>query len=134
MAWLIATAVAGKVAVKLPLALLALGLAGCSGMLRSSAEEPQAIVDRHVIGLSAGDFFQRYGAPLGREEGLDGSLAFNWQSSRMSVVGGPYGPLISACRLRLSADRNGRIVAAPIVRDGDGKRRVSGCAELFEEG
>ncbi len=83
--------------------------------------------------MSVGDFIERYGKPMSREEEVGGALSFNWQSARVSQVGGPYGPLISACRLRLSADRNARIVTATIVRDGDGQKRLSGCAEVFAE-
>jgi hypothetical protein len=113
---------------------LALLLAGCGSVLRSGGAEPQSIVNNRVIGMTIGDFLDRYGrAATTREEAPDGSVTFNWQSPRTTLMGGPGGPEISVCRLRLSANRVGKILAALIVRDGDGVHRRSGCAELFEE-
>ena len=113
---------------------LALALAGCGSVLRSSGEEPQAIVEKRVVGMTIGDFLDRYGrAATTREEAPDGSVTFNWQSPRMTLMGGPGGPEMSVCRLRLSVNRVGRILAAVIARDGDGVHRRSGCAELFAE-
>ena len=111
---------------------LLLALSGCQNFLRSPDADAQAIVDRHVLGLSAGEFFQRYGAPRRREEANDGTLTFAWEGGLESVPAGVYGPEELVCGLHLTTDRRGRIVAAPIVRDGKGKRRSSRCAELFE--
>lgn len=115
-------------------ALLVLALAGCQSILRSGGQEPQAIVNQRVIGMTVGEFLDRYGrAATTREEAPDGSVTVNWQSPRTTLMGGPGGPEITVCRLRLSANRVGKILAALIVRDGDGLHRRSGCAELFEE-
>lgn len=107
------------------------GLVGCSVPSVLRGEDPQAIVDKRVIGMSIGDFFQRYGVVPVREEARDGSMQFIWEGGRARVPAGPRGPEESICRLRLSVDKAGRIVGAPIIRDGQGERRLSRCVELF---
>lgn len=117
---------------KIFLPLVALCLAGCGSLLHATGGEAvQAIVDKHAVGASVGDVFQRYGGPLSREEAGDGSLAFLWEGRFGNTSPGPRGPEEKICRLRISADKAGRIVAAPIVRDGQGERGFSRCAELF---
>jgi hypothetical protein len=119
---------------RVSVALLVLVLAGCQSVLRSGGEEPQVTVNKRVVGMTVGEFLDRYGrAATTREEAPDGSVTINWQSPRTTLMGGPGGPEITVCRLRLSANRVGKILAALIVRDGDGVHRRSGCAELFEE-
>ena len=121
-----------KAAVKaLILPFLLCGLVGCSVPSVLRGEDPQAIVDKRVIGMSIGDFFQRYGVVPVREEARDGSMQFIWEGGRARVPAGPRGPEESICRLRLSVDKAGRIVGAPIIRDGQGERRLSRCVELF---
>lgn len=110
----------------------ALCLAGCSSILRVNGEDAQAIVDKRAIGTSVGDFFQFYGPPRAREEANDGTLRFTWEGGARNVAPGPRGLEEMLCRLRISADKRGRIVTAPIVRDGKGERRLSRCAELFD--
>ena len=117
---------------KLTVPLLALCLAGCQAIFHVNDEDAQAIVDKRVLGMSVGDFFARYGAPSSRAEANDGSRVFTWSTKTPSVAPGPRGPEESLCWLRLSTDRNGRIVAAPITRDGKGQRHLSICADLFE--
>ena len=119
-----------KTAVLVPALLLA--LAGCQNLLRSPGADAQAIVDRRALGVSAGEFFQRYGPPRRREEASDGTLSFTWEGGLELVPAGVYGPEELICGLNITTDRRGRIVAAPIVRDGKGQRRASRCAELFE--
>lgn len=119
-----------KIAALVPALLLV--LAGCQNLLRSPGEDAQAIVDRRVLGLSAGEFFQRYGAPRRRDEASDGTLTFVWEGGLESMPAGVLGPEELICGLHITADRRGRIVAAPIVRDGKGQRRSSRCAELFQ--
>ena len=125
-----------KDSLKLTVSLLALCLApclaGCQAIFHVNDEDAQAIVDKRVLGMSVGDFFTRYGAPSSRAEAKDGTLTFNWSTKSPNMAPGPLGPEESLCRLRLSTDRNGRIVAAPITRDGKGQRHLSICAELFE--
>ena len=120
-------------AVKILLLSLALSaLAGCSVPSALKGEDPQVIVNQRVIGMSIGDFFERYGRVPVREESRDGSMVFNWEGGRAKIPAGPRGPEESLCRLRLAVDKGGRIVSAPIMRDGQGERRLSRCVELFD--
>ena len=110
----------------------ALTLAACGTILHVNGEDAQAIVDRRALGMSAGEFFQRHGPPISRQEASDGTLTFGWEGGFERVPAGVLGPEEMICRLILTTDRSGRIVAAPIARDGKGTRRLSRCAELFE--
>ena len=112
--------------------LLVLPLAGCMSILRVNSEDPQVIVDKRVVGTQVGDFFQRYGPVRVREESSDGSMQFTWEGGRNHVPAGPRGPEESLCRLRVSTDKAGRILSAPIIRDGQGEKRLSRCVELFD--
>lgn len=106
-------------------------IGACSTLLPINGEKVQAIVDRRVVGVLVGDFFDRYGAPLTRHEALDGTITFDWEKAGRAIMGtGPGGPE-ERCRLRITADKAGRIIAAPIVLDGLGQQRVSRCAEVF---
>lgn len=105
-------------------------LAGC-GSVRNPNEDPQSTVDKRVIGMNVGDFFQRYGKPAWRDEAKDGSLTFDWQSELAKTPAGPLAPEESLCRLRIQVNPGGRIVGAPIMRDGRGRRHVSLCVDLF---
>jgi hypothetical protein len=123
---------ASESAVKILPLLLVLPLAGCMSILRVNGEDPQVIVDKRVVGSQVGDFFQRYGAVRVREEAPDGSLQFTWEGGRSKVAAGPRGPEESLCRLRVTTDKAGKIVSAPIIRDGQGEKRLSRCVELFD--
>jgi hypothetical protein len=107
-------------------------LAGCNAILHVNAENAQGIVDQRLVGMRLGDFVSRYGAPRARQEARDGAVSFDWDADFAYVGPGPRGTEERICRLRVSADRNGRIVSAPILRDGPGKRHLSRCAEVFE--
>ncbi|MEO6743687.1 MAG: hypothetical protein ABIS28_21160 [Caldimonas sp.] len=121
-----------KAAVKTIALLLVVPLAGCMSILRVNSEDPQVIVDKRVVGTQVGAFFQRYGPVRVREESSDGSMQFTWEGGRNHVPAGPRGPEESLCRLRVSTDKAGRILSAPIIRDGQGEKRVSRCVELFD--
>lgn len=115
----------------LPLVLPVL-LGGCGAFFRINAEEdPQAAVNRRVLGLRLGEFTERYGAPSRREESAEGILGFQWSSPGRYVAPGPVGPEEQFCRLRLVTDRSGRIATATIQRDGRGERHQSQCVEIF---
>ncbi|MCW2798521.1 hypothetical protein [Nocardioides sp.] len=114
----------------LPLA-FASALAGCQSVLHVNDEDAQAIVNQRVVGTSIGDFITRYGAPVMRDEARDGSLTILWEGGPPKVGPGPRGLEERICRVRLSTDRNGRILAAPIVRDGPGQRHLSLCVEVL---
>ncbi len=120
-----------KVILKPIVLLFALCLAGCQAILHVNDEDAQAIVNQRFLGTQVGDFFQRYGKPWARDEARDGTMAFKWGTRPPKVGAGPYGPEEQLCWLQISTDRNGRIVAAAITRDGKGVRHLSLCAELF---
>ena len=121
-----------KLTVPLLALCLATCLAGCQAVFHVNDEDAQGIVDKRVLGMSVGDFFTRYGAPSSRAEAKDGTLMFNWGSKSPNMAPGPRGPEESLCWLRLSTDRKGIIVSAPITRDGKGQKHLSVCADLFE--
>ena len=126
-----ATLAASKDPVKFTVVLLALCLAGCQSFFRSADEDAQVIISQRLVGTSVGDFFQHYGKPQVREEARSGALEFSWEGGLKSAAPGLQGPEESICRLLVSADRNGLITAATIVRDGRGERRRSRCLELL---
>jgi hypothetical protein len=111
-------------------AALVLGLAGCEVFKRN--EETVGTVNQRVVGMAAGDFFERYGRPRWRAETADGGAEYLWESPT-----GPVGPGFFAntderiCRMRLSADRRGRIATVVIQYDGPGRTGTSRCREIF---
>ena len=111
--------------------LLALCVTGCGTILHVNGEDAQALVNQRVVGMSIGDFFDKYGAPSARAEADDGTRRFDWQSSFANVPAGPTGTEERSCELRLTSAKNGRIVSAMITSDAPGKRRLSRCAEIF---
>ena len=111
--------------------LAAFGLAGCGSMSRSTTDEAQLVVNRKLTGMPVGDFIERYGPPRVREEALDGTLSFNWQSGVGTVAPGPLGLDERVCALRVTADKAGRIVAAQIRTDSVGRASLSRCSEVF---
>jgi hypothetical protein len=119
--------------VKALIALLALSLGGCGSIFgRDPAKDTHAILDKRIVGMSVGDFFERYGAPLSRDEGRDGSLGFVWEGGLTKISAGPTGPEALICRLRLGTGKDGRISAVVVLRDGEGLRRLSRCVELID--
>lgn len=111
---------------------VALCLGGCNTILRVNGEDAQSIVDKRAVGVSVGDFFDRYGQPRAREESNDGTRHFIWEGGITRAPAGPNGIEESVCRLRVSSDKAGRITEAAIIRDAKGERRLSRCAELFD--
>ena len=80
--------------------------------------------------MPVGEFFDRYGRPQRREEMGDGALEFIWVSA-VTPTQGAADVDNQVCSLRLSADKRGRISAAQVMYDGQGKTRMSRCAEIF---
>jgi hypothetical protein len=111
---------------------IGLGLAGCGSIRIGNSEEAQAVVTSQLVGMSVGDFIERYGAPRLRDNAPDGTLSFNWQSSVGSVPAGPQNLDDRVCQLRISADRFGRIVSAQIRQDALGRTSTSRCGEMFK--
>ena len=112
--------------------LLALAIVACGSTQQSDATEAQRIVDRRAIGLSVGDFFDRYGPPSARLDALDGTLTFDWRGGEVGIRAGVRGIEDKICRLRITADKAGRITAATIMRDAQGQRRLTRCAQLID--
>ena len=113
-------------AVVLPVAAV---LGGCGTLGKN--EEAGAVVARSVIGMPAGDFFERYGRWHRRFEQLDGSTVYGWQSPTAGVGPDPTGPDPRVCVLHVVADKQGRIAVADVVRDNPGRTSASRCRELF---
>lgn len=110
------------------LALLA--ASGCS--VFKSNEEAQAIITRQVGGMPAGDFFDRYGRWRTRSELPSGATDYTWESAVGSAPPGPYGLDDRVCKLRILADKAGRIASAVISQDNLGRSSTSRCAEIFK--
>ncbi|MEP7301832.1 MAG: hypothetical protein ABI699_09915 [Caldimonas sp.] len=110
--------------------LLAAVLAGC-GLFKHN-EEAQAIVGQRVVGLSAGDFFQQFGAWRTRAERLDGTTDYDWVSAGSPRTDAAYAGLYEGtCRLRVVVDKGGKIALAEIVLDNPGRQSTSRCSEVF---
>lgn len=116
---------------KILVPLLTLALTACGTVLHVNGEDAQGLVDQRVLGMSVGDFFDRYGAPRTRAEAPDGTRSFGWESGFANVAAGPQGAEERSCVLQLTSAKNGRITAAKITSDAPGERHLSRCADLF---
>lgn len=110
-------------------AALALGaLSGC-GIFKDN-EQTVAVINARALGMPVGEFFDRYGRPEQRREFADNTLQFVWVSARASPTG--FAEVDDhICSLRISADARGRISGFEVMYDGQGKNRLSRCAEIF---
>jgi hypothetical protein len=111
---------------------LAVALAGCELMKRN--EEALAVVNKRVVGMPAGEFFDRYGRARTRNELGDGSTEYEWISAVAGARPGPAGLDDRICRLRLASDRNGRISRVQVLYDAPGNKSTSRCGEIFSPG
>jgi hypothetical protein len=103
-------------------------LSGCEVFKKN--DETALIVNNRALGMPAGEFFDRYGRPQRREETSNGAIEYVWVSAVLSTQGRADVD-DQLCGLRLSADNRGRITAAQVMYDGQGKNRISRCAEIF---
>ena len=103
-------------------------LSGCEIFKKN--EETALIVGNRALGMSVSEFFDRYGRPERREELPDGGLQFIWVSS-VAPTQGRADVDNQICSMRLTADKRGRISAVQVIYDGEGKNRLSRCAEIF---
>ena len=110
-------------------AALLVGLGGCE-LLKHDAEA-LTVINSRVLGMPAGDFFDRYGRPSGRAETVDGGMAYDWISSVRFAPPGPEGLDDRVCKLHLTADRQGRINAVQVQYDAPGMKSTSRCGEIF---
>jgi hypothetical protein len=110
-------------------ALTLIALAGCELLKRN--EDALVIINARVIGMPAGEFFDRYGRAESRLEIPDGTIAYNWTSPVAYAQAGPEGLDEHICKLRLSADRAGRVREVLVLYDAPGKKSTSRCGEIF---
>ena len=82
--------------------------------------------------MPAGDFFDRYGRWRTRSELPSGATDYTWESAVGSAPPGPYGLDDRVCKLRILADKAGRIASAVISQDNLGRSSTSRCAEMFK--
>jgi hypothetical protein len=109
--------------------ILLVSLAGC-GTFKSN-EETQAVVSKRVVGMPAGEFFQQYGRFRSRSEQPDGAVLYQWESEMGPAPPGPHGPDERICRMRVFADKRGRIESVTVQLDDPGRVSSSRCTELF---
>ncbi len=119
------------VLVRAGVALLLLAALAACGVLKKD-EEVQGVINKRVIGMSAGDFFERFGAWRQRAELLDGTTEFSWTSAiGASTAAGSIALDDRTCTLRVIAAKNGKIASADVMYDNQGRVSTSRCGELF---
>ncbi|HEX4235154.1 MAG TPA: hypothetical protein VH041_12710 [Caldimonas sp.] len=106
-------------------------LGGCS--LFKSNEQVLATINQRVIGMPAGDFFDRYGRPRSRTEMLDHSTEYDWISAVPYARPGVEGLDEHVCKLHVASDPRGRISRVDVVYDAPGLKSASRCGEIFAE-
>jgi hypothetical protein len=110
---------------------LLLTIAGCS--VFKTNEEAQAVITQRAVGMSVGDFFERYGSWKARQVQPDGAVEYAWISATTAPPNnGFYGLDDRTCSLKLVADKNGRILSASLVQDMPGRTTTSRCMEIFK--
>ena len=108
---------------------LLVGLSGCE--LLKKNEQVLATINARVVGMPAGDFFDRYGRPRSRVERSDGSIDYDWISAVGYAKAGPESLDDHFCRLRLESDARGRINRVDVLYDPPGLKSTSRCGEIF---
>ena len=98
--------------------LACVAVAGCDVFKRN--EETVGAVNQRVIGMAAGDFFDRYGRPRWRAESSDGGAEYRWESPTGYLRAGLRRPR----RTDLPASPVGRPRAAASRVDRDRVRRT----------
>jgi hypothetical protein len=118
--------------VRTAVALLLLATLAACGVFKKD-DAVQGVVNKRVIGMSAGDFFDQYGAWRQRSELLDGTTEFSWTSAiGASTAAGFVGLDDRTCTLRVVVAKNGKIASADVVYDNQGRVSISRCEELFK--
>ena len=110
-------------------AALLVAIGGCE--LFKHNEETMAIINSRVLGKPAGQFFDRYGRATSRTEVADNTAIYHWTSDIGATAPGQVGVDERICRLRLTADRAGRISGVEILYDAQGTKSRSRCGEIF---
>ena len=111
-------------------ALGALGALGGCGLLKGD-ENAVARVNARVLGMPAGEFFDRYGRARSRREGAGGMVDYDWVSAVGFARPGVEGLDERVCRLHLVADARGRIERVDVLYDAQGNTTTSRCGEIF---
>jgi hypothetical protein len=110
---------------------LLLGAAGCS--VFKTNEEAQAAINQRVVGMQAGDFFDRFGRAKIRDPQSDGTIEYQWISPMGETRNsGYYGLDDRTCTLRIVAGKDGKIQSAIILQDMPGRTSTSRCLEMFK--
>lgn len=104
-------------------------LGGCE--LLKHNEEVTTIINGRALGMPAGEFFDRYGRATARKEALDNITVYDWISDVGQAPPGPEGRDDRVCKLRLTADKAGRISSVLVLYDAQGMKSTSRCAEIF---
>ena len=110
-------------------AALLVALGGCE--LFKTNEQVLATVNQRVLGMPAGEFFDRYGRPLTRAERGDGTIEYDWISPVPYARPGPEGLDEHVCKLVLTSDPRGRISSVVVRYDAPGLKSASRCGEIF---
>ena len=113
-------------------AALLVALGGCE--LFKGNEQVLATVNKRVLGMPAGEFFDRYGRPLTRAERGDGTIEYDWISPVPYARPGPEGLDEHVCKLVLTTDPRGRISGVVVRYDAPGLKSASRCGEIFAAG
>jgi len=113
-------------------AALLVALGGCE--LFKTNEQVLATINNRVLGMPAGDFFDRYGRPLTRAERGDGTIQYDWISAVPYARPGVEGLDEHVCKLVLTSDPRGRISSVVVRYDAPGLKSASRCGEIFAAG
>ena len=111
-------------------AALALGLVACGDLLKRN-QDALVIINGRVIGMPAGEFFDRYGRAERRRDLPDGAIEFLWTAPVVAGERGWSDADEHICKLRLTTDKRNRIAVVEILYDAQGKKSTSRCGEVF---
>ena len=106
-------------------------LAGCE--LLKGDRDVLTRVNERVLGMPAGEFFDRYGPASSRTEGAGGTMDYLWTSPVGYARPGVIGLDDRVCRLHLASDARGRIAHVEVLFDPPGLKSTSRCAEIFAD-
>ena len=110
-------------------ATLLCALSGCE-LLKHDANAA-ARINARVLGMPAGEFFDRYGRARSRREIAGGMMEYDWFSAMSYAQPGVEAVDEHICRLHLVADARGRIERVDVLLDAPGNTSTSRCGEIF---
>ena len=105
-------------------------LAGC-GSAKGENDIP-ALLNQRLIGMPAGEFFDRYGPANTRTVGDANTAIYDWESDVGYARPGPNGLDTRVCRLTITVSKALRISAVEVVLDMEGVTSTSRCREIFD--